>query len=305
MFDEQSQIITFKISVRAELQADGEIDDVQVGRSTCEAAVGSGTGARFAGVVTGPADSNLVGKGTRWAATYTSTVNRKPLAPELHKCACWYHLLVQAVVTAGNALCGSTAIAAGGVALGIAGVQDLLVAIPRFGRRYQLSSRGGKSKGFSRRAASNRCGHILTVQCSCCRFRIGASAAKDVLIVEVTGKAISIEVPTLVGRLANVRGRWEEERIGAAWAAQLGTAVQQLGLEPHGLSGSAIEYQLPLGQDARLIDAPASAVDHLQCPATLRLLAPKVNTQEGPVIEVGLDDVARPLKQQGTGGAHR
>lgn len=86
MFDEQSQIITFKISVRAELQADGEIDDVQVGRSTCEAAVGSGTGARFAGVVTGPADSNLVGKGTRWAATYTSTVNRKLLKPELHKC---------------------------------------------------------------------------------------------------------------------------------------------------------------------------------------------------------------------------
>jgi len=56
------------------LKADGEIDDVQVGRGTGKAAVGSSPSARFAGVVAGPADAHLVGERARRAATNASAV---------------------------------------------------------------------------------------------------------------------------------------------------------------------------------------------------------------------------------------
>jgi len=59
------------------LQADGEIDDVQVGRGTGKAAVGSSPSARFASVVAGPADAHLVGERARRAATHASAVKTK------------------------------------------------------------------------------------------------------------------------------------------------------------------------------------------------------------------------------------
>lgn len=58
-------------------------------------------------------------------------------------------------------------------------------------------------------------------------------------------------------------------------------------------------------QDAGLVHSPPATVDHLQRPAALRLLAPEVHAEEGPVVEVGLGDVPWPLKQQRARRAHR
>ncbi|KAL0102202.1 hypothetical protein PUN28_018623 [Cardiocondyla obscurior] len=41
-----------------------------------------------------------------------------------------------------------------------------------------------------------------------------------------------------------------------------------------------------------------SSVNDLQSPPAVGLLAPKVYAEEGPVVEVGAEDVARSLEQQ-------
>lgn len=47
-----------------------------------------------------------------------------------------------------------------------------------------------------------------------------------------------------------------------------------------------------------------AGVDDLQRPPALGALAPEVDAEEGPVVEVGADDVSGPLEEQRARGAH-
>lgn len=49
---------------------------------------------------------------------------------------------------------------------------------------------------------------------------------------------------------------------------------------------------------------PVAGVDDLQRPPALGALAPEVDAEEGPVVEVGADDVSGPLEEQRARGAH-
>lgn len=53
-----------------------------------------------------------------------------------------------------------------------------------------------------------------------------------------------------------------------------------------------------------LVDVPVAGVDDLQRPPALGALSPEVDAEEGPVVEVGADDVSGPLEEQRARGAH-
>lgn len=53
-----------------------------------------------------------------------------------------------------------------------------------------------------------------------------------------------------------------------------------------------------------LVDVAVAGVDDLQRPPALGALAPEVDAEEGPVVEVGADDVSGPLEEQRARGAH-
>lgn len=55
----------------------------------------------------------------------------------------------------------------------------------------------------------------------------------------------------------------------------------------------------------RLIDVSIAVIVDTQRPSSLRFFAPKMNAKEGPVVEIGADDVSRSLEQQRRGRAHR
>lgn len=195
-------------------------------------------------------------------------------------------LLIQSIVTARHTLCGSASIAAGGIALGITGIQYQLVILID-----QLL-----------RLCCSQC-HILSVQRCGGHFWTRPSAAKDVLIVQIWTEIVCIEIASLVRGLSNVRARREEKGIrGDGTVAQL--CVQQLRFKAHRLWWGAIEDELPFREDARLIDASPAAINHLQGPTTLGLLTPEMHTQEWPIIEIGFDNIPRSLKQQCARGAH-
>lgn len=77
------------------------------------------------------------------------------------------------------------------------------------------------------------------------------------------------------------------------------------GPQPYRVGGRAVEYQLPLLEYAGLVDVPDAAVVYGHRPRAVHLLAPVVDAQERPVIEVGADHVPGPLEQQRGRGAQR
>lgn len=70
-------LLTLVVSVRADLQANGQIDDVQVGGRAGEARVLPGPGAGHARLVAGPADAALVREAPRRAAADASAEKRR------------------------------------------------------------------------------------------------------------------------------------------------------------------------------------------------------------------------------------
>lgn len=67
-------VLTFIVPIWADLQADGQIGNVQMGRSTGQTTILAGSSARFAGFVARPANATLIGKTPRWAATDTGAI---------------------------------------------------------------------------------------------------------------------------------------------------------------------------------------------------------------------------------------
>lgn len=86
-----SIIIIFIVTIRADLQANGQIDDVQMGRSASQTTVLSGAGTCLARLMARPANTTLIREASWGTPAYTS--------------------IVQSVVLAGNALGWSLTIA--------------------------------------------------------------------------------------------------------------------------------------------------------------------------------------------------
>lgn len=183
--------------------------------------------------------------------------------------------LVEPVVLAGDALRGPAAVAALLVALGVAVAHHHLVV---------------------------RVGHD-----------VAALRDRDVVAVERGDRLLGAarrpvvheaRVGVLVGAVDLLRlgVRREGECVDARVRVE---ARLRLVLDAVRVRLGAVEDELPLGEAAGLVDAAAAAVDDLQRPPALGLLAPEVHAEERPVVEVALDDVARPLEQQRAGGAHR
>lgn len=63
-------VLTLVVALRADLHADGQVDDVQMGRCARQAAVLAGARARLAGLVALPADAALVGEAARRTAAH-------------------------------------------------------------------------------------------------------------------------------------------------------------------------------------------------------------------------------------------
>lgn len=103
----------FKVSVRALLQANGQIGNPQVSWSACQTAVLSGSSTGLARLVTWPAYAAFVRETAGWTTADTSVVELK--------------------VSTADALRGSFAVTAKGVALGVAVVQNHLSVNRPFG----------------------------------------------------------------------------------------------------------------------------------------------------------------------------
>lgn len=117
----RSIIIIFIVTIRADLQAYGQIDDVQMSGSASQTAILSSTGTRFAGLVTRPANTALIREAPWGTSAHTS--------------------IVQSVVLAGNALGRSLTVASLRVALGITIMQHHQLVV-RIGHHVlSLSSR--------------------------------------------------------------------------------------------------------------------------------------------------------------------
>lgn len=97
-------VVIFIVPIWANLQADGQIGNVQMGRGTGQTTILAGSSARFAGFVARPTNATLIGETSRWAATDTG--------------------IIQAVVFAGHTLSGPLSVASLGVALRITVVQN-------------------------------------------------------------------------------------------------------------------------------------------------------------------------------------
>lgn len=96
-------VVIFIVSIRADLQAHGQIGNVQMGRGAGQTTILAGSGARFAGLVARPANATLVGEASRRTPAYTG--------------------IIQTVVFAGHTLSGPLSVASLRVALGITIVQ--------------------------------------------------------------------------------------------------------------------------------------------------------------------------------------
>lgn len=105
------------------MQANGEINDVEMSWSTCETRVLSGSAASFTRFVTSPANASLVGEASWRASTDAGAVERKEeekvetLRLRLEE---QYHSLVQSIMLAGDTLRRATSIASLLVTFGIA-----------------------------------------------------------------------------------------------------------------------------------------------------------------------------------------
>lgn len=69
-------LLTLVVSLRTDLHADGQVDDVQMSGRTRQTAVLTGASARLAGLVALPADAALVGEAARRTAADASAVWR-------------------------------------------------------------------------------------------------------------------------------------------------------------------------------------------------------------------------------------
>lgn len=171
-------VVILIVSVRADLQAYGQIGNIEMSRGAGQTTILSGSGARFAGLVARPANTALVGEASRGAPTHTG--------------------IIQAVVFAGHALGGSLAVAPLRVTLGIAVVQydQFVVRISHYvfplSRWNVVPIYGGHSfvNAATGTAEQERIVH---------RVRI------DVRLVIISS--------TAEGWLTDVRFRWKHERV--------------------------------------------------------------------------------------------
>lgn len=98
-----SIIVIFVVSLWANLQTDGQIGNVQMGRGARQTAVLAGAGTRFTRLMTGPADTSLVREASWWTPTYAG--------------------IVQSVMFTGNTLRRALSIASLLITLGVTVVQ--------------------------------------------------------------------------------------------------------------------------------------------------------------------------------------
>lgn len=68
--------LTLVISVGTDLEADGQVGDVQMGGGACQATVLAGAGTRLTGLVAGPTDAALVREAARRTTAYASAAKR-------------------------------------------------------------------------------------------------------------------------------------------------------------------------------------------------------------------------------------
>lgn len=124
-------VVILVVAIRADLQADGQIGNVEMGRGARQTTILSGSGARFAGLMARPANAALIGEAPRGTPTHTG--------------------IIQSVMLAGHALGRSLAVAPLRVTLGITIVQhnQFVVRISHYvfplSRRNVVAIYGGHS----------------------------------------------------------------------------------------------------------------------------------------------------------------
>jgi len=81
VYIDTKKIITFKVSVRALLQANGQIGNPQVSGGACQTAILSSSSTGLARLVAWPAHAALVRETAGWTTTDTSAENKRNNVP--------------------------------------------------------------------------------------------------------------------------------------------------------------------------------------------------------------------------------
>lgn len=147
-----------------------------------------------------------------------------------------------------------------------------------------------------------RNGDVVAIQCRYRLLRIAARRRIKIRVIRVV--VIRIGIIIIIDWLIKIGIGGKHKWIGVRHSRHRAPAGRVI-LQANRIRLRTVKYQLPFGQNARLIDAPAAAVYNLQRPTSFRLLAPEMHAEERPVVEVAFDNVTRPFEQQGARGAHR
>lgn len=123
----------------------------------------------------------------------------------------------------------------------------------------------------------------MTVESGVGLIHTRAGTGKQILVVDEAVE-VGAEIVAADRRLRQVGfGRLN---VGIRRAGRARTAAVDVGLEADWVNLGAVEDELPLRQNAGLIDASLAAIDDLKRPPTLGFLAPEVHAHERPIVKV-------------------